>query len=145
MSHLHVLLVAPHAASLVKALEEGGIGRPSTYASIMKLLVDRGYVIREGRALVPQPLGRLLTAFLHQYFARYVDYNFTSQLEEQLDDVSGGDRWCQHAHALHHHTCMGGCREAACEWRANIMEEFILETKLNNRSLCFLVVSVLLH
>ncbi|GLI64084.1 hypothetical protein VaNZ11_007253 [Volvox africanus] len=77
-------------ASLVKALEERGIGRPSTYAPIMSLLQDRGYVTREGRSLLPTSLGRVLTAFLEHYFPKYVDYDFTSDMEGQLDDVAGG-------------------------------------------------------
>ncbi|GLC63308.1 hypothetical protein PLESTF_000022500 [Pleodorina starrii] len=77
-------------ASLVKALEERGIGRPSTYAPIMSLLQDRGYVVREGRSLLPTSLGRVLCAFLEHYFPTYVDYDFTSHVEGQLDDVAGG-------------------------------------------------------
>ncbi|GIL72038.1 hypothetical protein Vretifemale_2451 [Volvox reticuliferus] len=77
-------------ASLVRALEERGIGRPSTYAPIMSLLQERGYVTREGRSLLPTSLGRVLTAFLEHYFPKYVDYDFTSDMEGQLDDVAGG-------------------------------------------------------
>ncbi|PRW57014.1 DNA topoisomerase I [Chlorella sorokiniana] len=78
--------------SLVKALEEAGIGRPSTYAPTLHLLQQRGYVRKEGRALHAQALGRVLTAFLQAYFSPYVDYRFTSGLEEQLDQVSGGEK-----------------------------------------------------
>lgn len=77
-------------ASLIKAMEELGIGRPSTYATVLNVLSSRGYVTREGRALVPSGLGRVLTAFLKEYFPRYVDYGFTSGIEEQLDEVSDG-------------------------------------------------------
>lgn len=74
--------------SLVKALEEKGIGRPSTYAPVMRLLQDRGYVVREKRALKATSLGRIVTAFLSHYFTQYVDYKFTSQVEDQLDQIS---------------------------------------------------------
>jgi DNA topoisomerase-1 len=77
-------------ASLVKKLEELGIGRPSTYASIMQVLQDREYVELDKRRFVPQDRGRLVTAFLSSFFERYVEYNFTADLEAQLDDVSGG-------------------------------------------------------
>ena len=77
-------------ASLVKRLEELGIGRPSTYASILQVLQDRDYVRLERRRFVPEDRGRLVTAFLTSFFERYVEYNFTADLENQLDDVSGG-------------------------------------------------------
>jgi DNA topoisomerase-1 len=77
-------------ASLVKKLEELGIGRPSTYASILEVLQDRAYVRLEKRRFVPEDRGRLVTAFLTSFFERYVQYNFTADLETQLDDVSGG-------------------------------------------------------
>jgi DNA topoisomerase-1 len=77
-------------ASLVKKLEELGIGRPSTYASILQVLQDRDYVRLEKRRFVPEDRGRLVTAFLTNFFERYVEYNFTADLENQLDDVSGG-------------------------------------------------------
>jgi DNA topoisomerase-1 len=77
-------------ASLVKKLEELGIGRPSTYASILQVLQDRVYVRLDKRRFVPEDRGRLVTAFLTSFFERYVEYNFTADLENQLDDVSGG-------------------------------------------------------
>ena len=77
-------------ASLVKRLEELGIGRPSTYASILQVLQDRNYVRLEKRRFIPEDRGRLVTAFLTSFFERYVDYDFTALLEEQLDDISGG-------------------------------------------------------
>jgi len=77
-------------ASLVKRLEELGIGRPSTYASIIQVLQDRKYVRLDKRRFIPEDRGRLVTAFLSSFFERYVQYNFTAELEEQLDDVSGG-------------------------------------------------------
>jgi len=77
-------------ASLVKKLEELGIGRPSTYASILQVLQDRNYVRLEKRRFVPEDRGRLVTAFLTNFFERYVEYNFTADLENQLDDISGG-------------------------------------------------------
>ncbi len=77
-------------ASLVKTMEELGIGRPSTYASIISVLQDRNYVILEKRRFQPDDRGRLVTAFLSSFFAKYVEYNFTADLEEKLDDISGG-------------------------------------------------------
>ncbi|HWZ66803.1 MAG TPA: type I DNA topoisomerase [Stellaceae bacterium] len=77
-------------ASLVKKLEELGIGRPSTYASILQVLQDRDYVRLEKRRFIPEDRGRLVTAFLTNFFERYVEYGFTADLENQLDDVSGG-------------------------------------------------------
>jgi DNA topoisomerase-1 len=77
-------------ASLVKKLEELGIGRPSTYASILQVLQDREYVRLDKRRFIPEDRGRLVTAFLVAFFERYVDTGFTAGLEEQLDDISGG-------------------------------------------------------
>lgn len=77
-------------ASLVKKLEELGIGRPSTYATILQTLQDRAYVRLEKRRFIPEDRGRLVTAFLVAFFERYVDTGFTAFLEEQLDDISGG-------------------------------------------------------
>jgi DNA topoisomerase-1 len=77
-------------ASLVKAMEELGIGRPSTYAAILQTLKDRAYVRLEKNRFFPEESGRLLTAFLERFFERYVSYDFTAGLEDQLDDVSGG-------------------------------------------------------
>ena len=77
-------------ASLVKRLEELGIGRPSTYSSIISVLQDRNYVTLDKRRFEPVDRGRLVTAFLDSYFPRYVEYDFTADLEQQLDDISGG-------------------------------------------------------
>lgn len=77
-------------ASLVKRLEELGIGRPSTYASILQTLKDREYVRSDKGRFVPEESGRLVTAFLERFFERYVSYDYTAELEEELDDVSGG-------------------------------------------------------
>lgn len=77
-------------ASLVKRLEELGIGRPSTYASTMSTLVDRDYVRIDKKQLVPEDKGRLVTAFLENFFERYVQYDFTANLEDQLDVISDG-------------------------------------------------------
>jgi len=77
-------------ASLVKTMEELGIGRPSTYASIISVLQDRNYVKIEKRRFVPEDRGRFVTAFLSSYFERYVEYDFTARLEDKLDDISGG-------------------------------------------------------
>ncbi|MGL5837662.1 MAG: type I DNA topoisomerase, partial [Sphingorhabdus sp.] len=78
-------------ASLVKRLEELGIGRPSTYASIIQVLKDRAYVRTDKNRFFAEESGRLLTAFLERFFDRYVAYDFTAGLEDQLDEVSAGD------------------------------------------------------
>src|ERR1700683_1792713 len=78
-------------ASLVKRLEELGIGRPSTYASILQVLKDRKYVRLAKRRLYPEDRGRMLVAFLESYFAKYVEYDFTAGLEEQLDLISNSE------------------------------------------------------
>ena len=96
-------------ASLVKKMEELGIGRPSTYASILGVLRDREYVRMDNRRFIPEDRGRLVTAFLTSFFERYVDTGFTAALEEQLDDISGGRAdwravmqafWEQFSHAV---------------------------------------------
>jgi DNA topoisomerase-1 len=83
-------------ATLVKRLEELGIGRPSTYASTLSVLRDRDYVRMEDKRFVPEDKGRVVIAFLENFFARYVEYSFTASLEDQLDKVSAGDlNWKQ--------------------------------------------------
>ncbi|BBL53372.1 DNA topoisomerase 1 [Bartonella quintana] len=77
-------------ASLIKKLEELGIGRPSTYASTLATLSDRGYIIIDKRKLIPDVKGRIVTAFLENFFNRYVEYGFTADLEEKLDLISDG-------------------------------------------------------
>ena len=77
-------------ASLIKKLEELGIGRPSTYAATLKTLEDREYVTIDKRRLTPQAKGRLVTAFLENFFEKYVEYDFTASLEEKLDEISDG-------------------------------------------------------
>ncbi len=77
-------------ASLIKKLEELGIGRPSTYAATLKTLEDREYVVIDKRRLVPEAKGRLVTAFLESFFDKYVEYDFTASLEEKLDEISDG-------------------------------------------------------
>ena len=77
-------------ASLVKKMEELGIGRPSTYASTIQTLKDREYVRTDKGRLAPEESGRLVTAFLERFFERYVSYDFTAHLEDELDDISGG-------------------------------------------------------
>ena len=77
-------------ATLVKRMEELGIGRPSTYASVVTTIQDRDYVRKEKNRLIPEDKGRLVTAFLETYFRKYVGYDFTASLEEELDDISGG-------------------------------------------------------
>ena len=79
-------------ASLVKRMEELGIGRPSTYASVVTTIQDRDYVRKEKNRLIPEDKGRLVTVFLTNFFQRYVEYEFTANLETQLDDVSAGER-----------------------------------------------------
>ncbi len=77
-------------ATLVKKMEELGIGRPSTYASVLSVLRDRAYVLMDKNRFVPEDKGRLVTAFLESFFSRYVEYDFTAALEEQLDQISDG-------------------------------------------------------
>ena len=79
-------------ASLVKRMVELGIGRPSTYSSIVSTIQDRGYVNQEKRRLHPKPMGRLLTAFLLMHFQKYVEFEFTANLEEKLDEITSGKR-----------------------------------------------------
>ncbi|MCL4105132.1 UNVERIFIED_CONTAM: hypothetical protein GTU68_018839 [Idotea baltica] len=79
-------------ATLVKRMEELGIGRPSTYASVVTTIQDREYVRKEKNRLFPEDKGRLVTAFLTNYFRQYVGYDFTAGLEEELDDISAGER-----------------------------------------------------
>ena len=78
-------------ASLVKTLEEYGIGRPSTYASIVSTLQERGYALLEKKRFTPTDIGRLVNGFLTTHFGHYVDYQFTANLEEELDEISNGD------------------------------------------------------
>ena len=81
-------------ASLVKKLEELGIGRPSTYASIISVISNRGYADIENKRFFPTDRGKLLSAFLEKLFTKYVDYDFTAKLEDQLDDItSGKENW----------------------------------------------------
>ena len=81
-------------ASLVKALEQYGIGRPSTYASIISTLVNREYVILDKKRFVPTDVGRVVNKFLTEHFAHWVDYDFTAKLEDELDDISNGkEEW----------------------------------------------------
>ncbi len=77
-------------ASLVKALEELGIGRPSTYSSIIKTIQDRGYVHKKGSALVPSWVAFAVTGLLEQHFSRLVDYDFTAAMEDELDEIASG-------------------------------------------------------
>ncbi|KAG9150828.1 hypothetical protein Leryth_002976 [Lithospermum erythrorhizon] len=104
--------------SLIKKLEELGIGRPSTYASTIKVLKDRNYVTVKGRTLHPEFRGRMVSAYLSHYFSEVTDYTFTADMESELDNVSGGltewkdllkDYWtrfskyCEHAGSVHIH------------------------------------------
>jgi DNA topoisomerase-1 len=79
-------------AGLIKELEKRGIGRPSTYASIMKTITDRGYVIKEGRTLIPTDTGDVVSSFLEQYFGEYISDTFTSEMENELDEIAEGTR-----------------------------------------------------
>jgi DNA topoisomerase I len=87
-------------ASLVKALEELGIGRPSTYSSIIKTIQDRGYVYKRGSALVPSWVAFAVTGLLEQHFGRLVDYGFTAAMEDELDEIASGNEqrttWLNH-------------------------------------------------
>lgn len=81
-------------ASLVKKMEELGIGRPSTYASILSVLQERNYVRLDKKRFIPEDRGRVVTAFLENFFNQYVQYDFTANLENQLDDItSGAEQW----------------------------------------------------
>ncbi len=79
-------------AGLVKELEKRGIGRPSTYASIMKNLADRGYVEKQGKTLIPTDTGDVVSTFLEQNFAHYISDDFTAEMENELDQIANGDR-----------------------------------------------------
>jgi DNA topoisomerase I len=93
-AHQHFTTPPPRysEASLVKRLEELGIGRPSTYASIISVLIDRGYVTLEKKRFVAATLGRIVTAFLMTFFTRYVQYDFTAEMEDTLDDIADGEK-----------------------------------------------------
>ncbi|WP_433346585.1 type I DNA topoisomerase [Micromonospora sp. CA-111912] len=78
-------------ASLVKAMEELGIGRPSTYSSIMQTIQDRGYVIKRGQALIPTFVAFAVIGLLERHYPRLVDYDFTASMENELDEIAGGD------------------------------------------------------
>src|SRR4029079_14777798 len=86
-------------ASLVKALEERGLGRPSPYAAIMGTILDRGYVRKQGQALVPEFLAFAVVNLLEKHFARLGDYHVNDRLEDDLDDIASGeekrDEWLQ--------------------------------------------------
>ena len=79
-------------ARLIKELEKRGIGRPSTYAAIMRTLSDRGYVVKEGRTLIPTDTGDVVSSFLEDHFAQYVSDTFTAEMEDELDDIAEGKR-----------------------------------------------------
>ncbi|MBU6310343.1 type I DNA topoisomerase [Patescibacteria group bacterium] len=79
-------------AGLVKELEKRGIGRPSTYASIIKTLIDREYVLKDGRSLTPTPTGDVVSSFLEEHFASYISDSFTAEMENELDQIANGER-----------------------------------------------------
>jgi DNA topoisomerase-1 len=79
-------------AGLIKELEKRGIGRPSTYASIMNTIVERGYVMKEGRTLIPTDTGDVVSTFLETHFAEYINDDFTSEMENELDEIATGER-----------------------------------------------------
>jgi DNA topoisomerase-1 len=89
----HATLPPPRytEASLVKALEEDGIGRPSTYAAILSTIINKGYVVKRGQALVPEWIAFTVTRFLEENFVKLVDYAFTAQMEENLDQIAAGE------------------------------------------------------
>ncbi|MDQ1653913.1 MAG: topoisomerase [Cryptosporangiaceae bacterium] len=107
-------------ASLVKALEDLGIGRPSTYASIMQTIQDRGYVWKKGTALVPSFVAFAVVQLLELHFARLVDYSFTASVEADLDHIAGGERhgvdWLTRFY-------FGGAAEAATAIKASVASE----------------------
>jgi DNA topoisomerase I len=78
-------------AGLIKELEKRGIGRPSTYASIMKTIIDRGYTIKEGRTLIPTDTGDVVSSFLEEHFGEYIGDDFTSDMEDKLDAIAEGE------------------------------------------------------
>ena len=79
-------------AGLIKVLEKRGIGRPSTYASIMNTITQRGYVEKEGRTLIPTDTGDVVSTFLEEHFADYISDDFTNNMENELDEIATGDR-----------------------------------------------------
>jgi len=79
-------------AGLVKELEKRGIGRPSTYASIIKTILERGYVDKDGKSLVPTDTGEVVSTFLEKYFAEYISDTFTAEMEDELDEIAEGKR-----------------------------------------------------
>ena len=79
-------------AGLIKELEKRGIGRPSTYASIMRTIVDRGYVEKEGRTMIPTDTGDVVSSFLEEHFTEYINDDFTSEMEDELDEIAEGIR-----------------------------------------------------
>ena len=78
-------------ATLVKKMEDLGIGRPSTYASIVTTIQDREYVKKDKNRLIPEDKGRLVTVFLNNYFNKYLEYDYTAELEKKLDRISAGE------------------------------------------------------
>jgi DNA topoisomerase-1 len=114
-------------ATLVKRMEELGIGRPSTYASVLSTIQDREYVRKDKNRLIPEDKGRLVTAFLTNFFRRYVEYDFTADLETELDDVSDGRRdykdvlarfWRDFSAAIGETSDSGPASlSAACRWQ----------------------------
>ncbi len=79
-------------AGLIKELEKRGIGRPSTYAAIMKTLIDRGYVDKANKSLVPTDTGEVVSTFLEKHFTKYISDDFTAEMEDELDEIAGGER-----------------------------------------------------
>ncbi len=79
-------------AGLIKELEKRGIGRPSTYASIIKTIIDRGYISKEGKTLIPTDTGDVVSSFLEEHFTHYISDSFTAEMEDKLDEIAGGKR-----------------------------------------------------
>jgi DNA topoisomerase-1 len=101
-------------ATLIKALEEHGIGRPSTYAATISTIVDRGYVRVEERRLRPEPVAAVVTDLLVEHFRDYVDLAFTARMEEELDEIARGERaWVRCSRRFYAHCATGSPRSAA--------------------------------
>lgn len=93
-------------ASLVKMLEKEGVGRPSTYASILSTIIDRGYVLKDGNALIPTLMAFAVTGLLEKYFPDLVDLQFTSEMENQLDEIATGDKdWIDYLRSFYKGEC----------------------------------------
>lgn len=109
-------------ASLVKKMEELGIGRPSTYANIISVLQDRSYVVLEKKRFIPQELGRIVTTFLKEFFAIYVAFDYTAELENQLDEISNGEVNWQEFLAKFWHNFKGNVEDVSSRSFSEVLE-----------------------